>query len=326
MSYDFELERIIGEIKRRRARKALIQLPEGLRGEGLRICAEIEARTGAIAYISGDSCYGACDLPLDEADLLRADLVLHFGHSPYLEIDDGRVVYIDVKATADLTPALERAVGLLAPYHTIGLISTVQHTHNLEKAKGFLEARGKVAKIAPAQRRMKKAGQVLGCDYSSVKALREEVEAFLFIGGGNFHPLGAAAAAEKPLIAADPYTGEARDMTELASRLMKRRRGQMAKAWHAERFGIIVGGKIGQSNPRLAETLKKRLEAHGKVVQLLCVREVTAEALENLPGLDAYVNTACPRIGWDDPQRYPKPILTVEEAAEMLDGLERRES
>ena len=30
-------------------------------------------------------------------------------------------------------------------------------------------------------------------------------------------------------------------------------------------------------------------------------------------GLDAFVDTACPRLALDDPERFPKPILTRDE-------------
>ena len=46
---------------------------------------------------------------------------------------------------------------------------------------------------------------------------------------------------------------------------------------------------------------------------MLAGREITPETLLEFPNLDAYVNTACPRISMDAPGKFQKPILTVNE-------------
>jgi len=48
-------------------------------------------------------------------------------------------------------------------------------------------------------------------------------------------------------------------------------------------------------------------------VCLFIIREVTPEALLEYPTIDAYVNTACPRISLDDSSKFQKPVLTVNE-------------
>ncbi|MCK7471516.1 MAG: diphthamide synthesis protein [Desulfomicrobium escambiense] len=58
------------------------------------------------------------------------------------------------------------------------------------------------------------AGQVIGCDYSNVKSIVDDVEAFLFVGGGIFHALGIALSTSKPTIVADPYDNRAFSLSE----------------------------------------------------------------------------------------------------------------
>ena len=65
------------------------------------------------------------------------------------------------------------------------------------------------------------AGQVIGCDYSNVKSIADEVEAYLFVGGGFFHALGIALSTSKPTIVADPYDNRAFSVSEDAQRLLK---------------------------------------------------------------------------------------------------------
>ena len=43
-------------------------------------------------------------------------------------------------------------------------------------------------------------GQVIGCNYGNVKSIADEVEAFLFVGGGMFHALGIALSTSKPTL------------------------------------------------------------------------------------------------------------------------------
>jgi 2-(3-amino-3-carboxypropyl)histidine synthase len=51
----------------------------------------------------------------------------------------------------------------------------------------------------------------------------------------------------------------------------------------------------------------------GKTAVLLAINEVTPETLLEFPTIDAYVNTACPRISLEAPAKFSKPVLTVNE-------------
>ena len=82
MNYNLELEKVIKEIKKQRAKRVLIQLPEGLKPRAPEITDEIEAKTSAKVLIWIGSCYGACDLP-QGFEKLGIDLVIQFGHSAW---------------------------------------------------------------------------------------------------------------------------------------------------------------------------------------------------------------------------------------------------
>ena len=76
MEYALETERAIKEIKKRKAKIVCLQFPEGLKPRALEVADEIEGRTNAKCAIWLGSCYGACDIPGIDADLL-----VQFGHS-----------------------------------------------------------------------------------------------------------------------------------------------------------------------------------------------------------------------------------------------------
>jgi 2-(3-amino-3-carboxypropyl)histidine synthase len=74
-----------------------------------------------------------------------------------------------------------------------------------------------------------------------------------------------------------------------------------------------VGLKLEQKRLDEALKVKETIEKTGKVALLLAVREVLPEILMEFPTIEAYVNTACPRISLDAPSKFSKPVLTVNE-------------
>ncbi len=80
--YNLELERVISEIKRRKPKQVLLQLPDGLKQKAGMIADTIEEKTDAQVFILFGSCYGACDLPLG-LDVLKIDLMIQWGHNRF---------------------------------------------------------------------------------------------------------------------------------------------------------------------------------------------------------------------------------------------------
>src|SRR2546427_12939531 len=128
--YDLEEDRLIAEIRGRGARRFLIQLPDGLKSEGPRLASLIREKTGADVFVSASPAWGACDLSLDAAARLKADLLVHYGHNEFLR--DGSngipVVYIPARSKHKVMPVVEKALPLLQGKR-IGLATTVQHLH-----------------------------------------------------------------------------------------------------------------------------------------------------------------------------------------------------
>jgi 2-(3-amino-3-carboxypropyl)histidine synthase len=56
--HNFEIQKISEEIKKRKAKKVLIQMPEGLKIHAAKVIDELE-KTGAQIMLSGDPCFGA---------------------------------------------------------------------------------------------------------------------------------------------------------------------------------------------------------------------------------------------------------------------------
>ncbi len=311
LGFDFEEKRIKDEIAKLGAKCVLLQMPQGLKPEATKIAQAVEA-SGALAIISSDPCYGACDIAVTEAEELGVDLIVHFGHAKMIKESKIPAIYVETHAKIRIESALQQALLLLANYNKIGLTTSIQHIEELNNAKQLLTDTGKTVNIGDAGQ-LPHPGQVIGCNYSNAKTIADQVDAFLFIGGGIFHALGIALGTGKPTIIADPYDNKAYSITDEAQKLLKQRYASIQEAKPAQTIGILIGLKLGQKHLEPALKTKAIAEKTGRAAFLLAGKEITPDALMEFPSIDAYVNTACPRISLDAPGKFKKPILTVNE-------------
>ena len=80
--YDLELDKIVETIKKNKSKKVLLQFPEGMKPYSQVISKEIEKQSKCQCFIWMDSCFGACDIPIDTKKL-GIDLIIQFGHSSW---------------------------------------------------------------------------------------------------------------------------------------------------------------------------------------------------------------------------------------------------
>jgi len=313
--YDLEEARLVDEIKRRAPRRVLLQLPEGLKPHAARLAERLQNASGAEVFVSGDPCYGACDLALHQMKELHADLLIHVGHAE-IPNENARddIVYVEARSDEKIEKPLGEALELLKDEKNIGLAASVQHLHLLKPARESLEQAGKTVWIGKASGRLRHEGQVLGCDYGSVQSMANKVEAFIVIAAGDFHALGVSLSTGKRTIVADPYQQTARDTARLVDKILRQRYATILKFKEAKKVGIIVGLKSGQLNLALAKRLKTLLEQGGKNCTLIASSELIPESIESFTDLDGIVETACPRVAIDDRSRYHKPVVNLEEA------------
>ncbi|MBU4374054.1 MAG: diphthamide biosynthesis enzyme Dph2 [Euryarchaeota archaeon] len=297
--FDFDLERVFKIIKDKHCKTAGLQFPEGLKRQAINIARDIEEKTGASVIISGNPCFGACDVDTILAG--KVDILFHFGHAGMGEYDN--VAFIEARSSIDVIPAVLAAHPLLKT-NKIGIITTVQHVHKLEEVCIFLKKTGKECVIGKGDLRVSYPGQVIGCNFT---AARVDCEEILYVGSGFFHPLGVAIATGKRVIAADPYLNQA--LLVSAEKFLRKRSGFIASSMSAKVFGIIVSTKSGQNRMKLSQKLVGIANKHGIEALIILMDVVTPEQLLAFK-VDAYVNTACPRIAIDDAERFHVPILS----------------
>jgi len=80
--YELEIPKIVRQIKQKKARKVLLQFPEGMKPYSTVIADEIEKNCNCQVFIWLGDCFGGCDIPL-EVDKLGVDLIVQFGHTKW---------------------------------------------------------------------------------------------------------------------------------------------------------------------------------------------------------------------------------------------------
>ncbi len=297
--------------------RILLQFPEGLKQEALKHAKKLE-KEGHEVIISASPTFGACDLALDEARNIKADKLVHIGHAEFHHVDPGfEVEYISYSVDADLS-ILPRSLEKLEGFGKIGLVTTIQHIHQLDAVKEFYEKSGKKVFVGKPFGFAKKQGQILGCDIGSASTIDRDVDAFVYFGGGMFHPLGALIMTTKPFLVVEPFTGTIEFIDRYREIHRKRSRGKILASVDAKTFGILVTTKNGQHNMAMASLLKNKIEQQGLSAGILVSNTFDFDSINNMREFDAFVNTACPRIASDDTERLGKPLLSGNELNEVL--------
>jgi 2-(3-amino-3-carboxypropyl)histidine synthase len=305
----FGFDEIDEDMRRLKPKNVLLQLPSGLKRKAEEIAQSIEQRYGCEVLISGDTCFGACDIQPGSAVLV--DLTIQVGHSAMPSVECGKpVLFVTAKIALDLKRLIGTAVPLLTS--PVGLLAVSPHLDQLDEAKELLEAAGLEVVIGTGDSRLDSPGQVLGCDYSSARSISDSVSSFLLLGGGSFHAIGLKLSTGKPVITIDPERAyAAAEEAELES-FKRKRHAVIALVSTAKSIGIIVSSKSGQGRPALADNLVRAVREAGRSAHIVIMDNINPDALQEL-GFDAYVSTACPRIALDDSEQYSRPVCTPNE-------------
>ena len=314
MTLDFEKDKLIEELKKRKPKRVLVQLAEGIKRDASEISSWIES-LGIECIFSGETCWGACSVAVQEAQALGVDLLIHFGHAEFIKVDFP-VLYMEVRDILDLGPILKKSLKSLENYHKIGLSYSIQHRHDIGNIKKFYESHGKIVLLSKKEGTNAYEGHITGCEYRGLKAIQDEVDCFVIIGN-QFHSMGATLAVKKPVVLVDVYNDDVRSMAGMREKILKQRLFSIEKLKEAKNVGIIIEIKPGQRFGSPKKLLEK-FRQHGKNAIVITMSELTPDKIMNFYHIDAFVELACPRIALDDFAKYEKPILTMLEAMVAL--------
>lgn len=304
-------EQLLEDLRRAGYRRIALQLPAGLTPASREIAERIEHATRARVTTMARACFGACDPP-SPPESGAAEALVALGHAaiPNMRVDlptylvEMRVPEANVEGMASLV--LEAKLP-----RRLGAVASIQHIGCLAQLQEALRARGVGLKIGTGGKRLSYPGQALGCNYSSATSIEGEVEGFLFLGTGQFHPIGLVLSVQRPVWSLDPLQMRLEGPADRQA-LVNRRLLEVERAMDAKTWGVLVSTFPGQSREGLAGRLVERARARGKDAFVISFDRLNPADLVG-QRVDAYVSTACPRIAIDDGHLYERPVLTPSE-------------
>nr|MBE5724775.1 putative diphthamide biosynthesis protein 1 [Cucujiformia] len=231
------------------------------------------------------------------AKSLGVDLIVHYGHSCLVPIDQTKgvnVLYIFVDISIDPLHFLETIKQNFTAGSKLSLVSTIQFLATLHNIANQLKEIG--YDITLPQSKPLSAGEILGCTAPVLRC----TDAIIYLGDGRFHLEATMIANPKTkAYRYDPYeksfTREYYDFDTMNSI----RKKSVDESRSSSKFGVIMGTLGRQGNPKVVEHLRKRLEDLNKKSVVILLSEVFPRKLELFPQLDSFVQIACPRLSID---------------------------
>ncbi len=222
---------------------------------------------------------------------------------------------IDFKIPENFTEVLKKT---FKKDSNLAVFCAVQFRENLDESMQFINKQGHTTETSKAFRTSIE-GQILGCDSyaDSLQLDLSEIDGFVYIGDGYFHPNALLLAQEyeeniKPVIVVNVVQQivEIIDKTHI-EKYLKKKKANIARFHMSKNIGVFVTTKWGQEYMNSGLKLKEQYK--DKNVYFFIGDNFVDLEMENFPYIDCWVNTACPRIGQDDIVRHKFPVVNLKD-------------
>jgi 2-(3-amino-3-carboxypropyl)histidine synthase len=288
-----------------------IQLPEGLKQFSTLVLDELKD-FDPVLFV--DPMFGGCDLKDEDAIKFGCKLLIHFGHAP-MGKQKIKTLFVPISYVfndeefsfiiSEISKLKKDKINLVT---TINFLGEVPRIVNALKDKG-------ISVLESHSTSHIQKNHVLGCDSSTIV---DKNYSIVYVGDGDFHPNNLGFVFEKTdVFVVNPLLFNTKKL-EINDLFVRQRYALIAKAKRCNSFGIFVSSKHGQFRLRFAKFIKSKLEAMGKKAYIFGCNYVNEDYVEGVK-VDCYVNTACPRIAYDDHLSFKKPIITPQEVLLLED-------
>src|SRR3989339_591787 len=322
--YDLELDRIKLELGKVSNEIVGIEIPEGLKKFTHDLISYLSKKLGTKLIISGDSCFGACDIKYYQFETLNIHKIIHFGNVAIgnRQLPKGfKIIFVPLYLKIDVTPAIIEAISYLKSrkIKKVGLISSIQYIKNVPKIRNALTMEGIEVYTAKGTDRLAFDAQILGCNPSAASRIKAKVQKFIMIEGGGFHALPVALSTKKDVWCFDPLSGktfiyEYKRLRKLHLNKLTALKKSLLKG---KRVGFIVSNKLGQSRKEILTNLQDEFIKKGYSTGVIVVDFLNINSI-NCMDFDILVSTICPRVALDERAQYSRPILSTVEALEFI--------
>lgn len=299
LQLDLQLSELKRVLKKDKAKKYFLELPEGLKHRTFEII-EFMRDLNKEFVLSIDTTFGACDIY--ETDLKKSDSqkIIHFGHNKFvLQKIKENIIYwpcyysFDIKDVDKYTKDIEKEF----KNKNISIVGPIQYKYLIKEIVSLLKKNKKVNYLDNNKQGRLETNQILGCDYSSLNKILNKLDAIIYLGDGNFH--------FNALNNLKAYKYNFNNNFEKID--TKKNINLDAIFLSAKKIGIYVSSKLGQNKILIAKDISKKLNKIGKESLIIYGNEINNDKLLGL-GLNLIINTACPRIS-DDYKNYSIAIL-----------------
>ncbi len=309
--YELDITKVIKEIERRKAKKVLLQLPEGVKRFSYDIVNTIKSFIDQEVIIDVDANpqFGSCLL---DFELVKSyDLVVHIGHEPYplLKYPDN-VLFVDLLSKVVITEDhYEKLIKMLRELRAkrVVIYTTNQHKHVFLRLVRRLRDEG-VSIVNDLSNYL-----ITGCIYPDADILLKVTDAFIVLAGGFFHTLGLGLKimCRRPIIRLDPYSNIITNAVKDILKVLKKRFWLLSKAKDARSWLVFIGYS-GQYRPVIVRKVVDILMKNNMKYYTAITRYLSRDALLNIDrnDIEAIIITSCPRLAIDDFCNYVKPVLT----------------
>jgi 2-(3-amino-3-carboxypropyl)histidine synthase len=319
MTLQLDLPAIEAIVEKERPKRIVLNAPDGLLKITRSLANDLEKRNpGLETILVADPTYGSCDTVDLDAQRLMADIAFHVGHNITLP-KLGKISYnVDVWDDIEFEAVAAKAIDLFKSngIKSVGLVSFAQYLRSIGRVSAIFEESGVKTLVGKGLGQLHN-GQIFGCEFYPAYNIREKVDAMAMLGQSMFHALGLCLSIGKPSYMLDPHMNEVTDVQHLANERLKRSILSVYKASDAQHFGVIICLKEGQMMTDQSIRLKRKLESFGKKAELIAMREITPDRINSMEGIEAFVQTGCPRVSVDG-YTFSKPVLNVPQTEALL--------
>ena len=201
-----------------------------------------------------------------------------------------KTVFISAKSSIE---KIEFDISKIKDIKKIDILTTVQFLHEIGKTKNYLTEQG----FDPIE-----GGQVLGCEFENANKIKDLVDGFLYIGSGNFHPIGITLQTTKPVFIWHPGSDKLTEIDKSKiDQIQKKKKGMYTKFLSSKVIGVLVSTKPGQYNvqAKLDKLNKLKTEFPKKEFYFFLTNTFDFKELDNFNFIESWINAMCPRIAED---------------------------
>lgn len=194
-----------------------------------------------------------------------------------------RVLFVPAKYKIELDKKVVEGISLNLPKN-IAIAYSIQFEKLAIGLKKELSKEHKITSIF----------QTLGCKNIS---LPKSTDAVLLVGSGRFHAVSLVLESKLPVYLFNGSNLEQISDLELNS-FARTKRASYLNYLNADSIGILVSTKPGQNKFKQAIDFSRKLQ--DKKSYLFISNNINTNEFQNF-GLKSWVNTACPRMDFDNP-------------------------